>query len=61
MAYFMNLHFFLERATQFAVSANFGKNLFSLYDPSNSEAIFQIDANLGYSAAVMVSVRLICK
>ena len=61
MAYFMALHFFLEWMTQFAVSENFGENLFSLYDPSDSEAIFQIDGNLGYSAAVMVSVWLIAK
>lgn len=40
----------------FAVSENFGENLFSLYDPSDSEAIFQIDGNLGYSAAVMNAI-----
>jgi alpha-L-fucosidase 2 len=33
---------------------NFGPNLFSLYDPSSRNPIFQIDANLGYPAAVLV-------
>lgn len=28
--------------------------MFSLYDPANTDAIFQIDANLGYPGAVMV-------
>ncbi|KAK2467924.1 hypothetical protein APHAL10511_000219 [Amanita phalloides] len=32
---------------------NFGRNLFSLYEPSSSQPFFQIDANLGYPAAVM--------
>jgi len=37
--------------TQFALSENFAANLFSLYNPYD---IFQIDANLGFSAAMMV-------
>jgi len=32
---------------------NFGLNLLSLYDPFSSNPFFQIDANLGYPAAVM--------
>jgi hypothetical protein len=28
--------------------------LYSLYDPLDTDPIFQIDANLGYPAAVMV-------
>jgi alpha-L-fucosidase 2 len=36
------------------VAVNFGPNLFSLFDPSSSDPIFQIDANLGYPAAVLV-------
>ena len=38
----------------YAVQRNFGENLFSLYDPFDADPIFQIDANLGYPAAVMV-------
>ncbi|KDQ52890.1 glycoside hydrolase family 95 protein [Jaapia argillacea MUCL 33604] len=37
----------------YAIERNFGANLFSLYDPLDTSAIFQIDANLGYPAAVM--------
>jgi len=49
----------LGNATEFyhtlsyAVAVNFGPNLFSLFDPSSSDPIFQIDANLGYPAAVL--------
>lgn len=39
---------------QYALQRNFGPNLFSLYDPFDADPIFQIDANLGYPAAVMV-------
>lgn len=39
---------------QYLVEVNFGPNLFSLYDPSSVYPIFQIDANLGYPAAVLV-------
>ncbi|KAF9042885.1 glycoside hydrolase family 95 protein [Panaeolus papilionaceus] len=37
----------------FAISENFGANLFSLYNPYEPVPIFQIDANFGYPAAVM--------
>ncbi|KAI0339318.1 glycoside hydrolase family 95 protein [Trametopsis cervina] len=37
----------------YAVEHNFAGNLFSLYDPSDTSLIFQIDANLGYPAAVL--------
>ncbi|KAF8811090.1 glycoside hydrolase family 95 protein [Phlegmacium glaucopus] len=37
----------------FAIFENFGPNLFSLYNPSDPNPIFQIDANLGYPGAVM--------
>jgi len=37
----------------YAIEANFGPNLFSLYNPDKEDPIFQIDANLGYPAAVM--------
>lgn len=40
--------------TQFALHENFGANLFSLYDPADADPVFQIDANFGYPAAVMV-------
>ena len=40
---------------QYAIERNFGSNLFSLYDPFDPDPIFQIDANLGYPGAVMVS------
>ena len=38
---------------KYAFTRDFGPNLFSLYDPSNPDSIFQIDVNLGYPAAVM--------
>ena len=38
---------------KYAFTRDFGPNLFSLYDSSNPDSIFQIDANLGYPAAVM--------
>ncbi|KAF8908099.1 glycoside hydrolase family 95 protein [Gymnopilus junonius] len=37
----------------FALSENFGPNLFSLYNPYDPDPIFQIDANFGFPAAVM--------
>jgi len=49
----------LGNATEFyhilsyAIEVNFGPNLFSLYNPSSSYPVFQIDANLGYPAAVL--------
>ncbi|TFK65990.1 glycoside hydrolase family 95 protein [Pluteus cervinus] len=49
----------LGDATQFyheltyAIDRNFGYNLFSLYNPYDTEPIFQIDANLAYPAVVM--------
>jgi len=38
---------------KYAIETNFGPNLFSLYDPVKNDPIFQIDANLGYPAAVL--------
>ncbi|KAI0330116.1 hypothetical protein GY45DRAFT_1251576 [Cubamyces sp. BRFM 1775] len=49
----------LHNASQFyhelsyAVERNFGPNLFSLYPPLGEDAIFQIDANFGYAAALL--------
>lgn len=37
----------------YSIERNFGENLFSLYDPFDADPIFQIDANLGYPAALM--------
>ncbi|KIJ56403.1 glycoside hydrolase family 95 protein [Sphaerobolus stellatus SS14] len=37
----------------YTLQRNFGPNLFSLYDPGDSDPIFQIDANLGYPGAVI--------
>lgn len=42
----------------YAVERNFAANLFSVYDPFDADPIFQIDANLGYPAAVMVRSHL---
>lgn len=42
---------------QYAIERNFGTNLFSLYSYGPG-AIFQIDANFGYTAAVLV--RSVC-
>ena len=39
---------------QYAIKDNFGPNLFSLFDPLSNSPIFQIDANLGYPAALLV-------
>ena len=36
------------------MSENFAPNLFSLYNPYDPDPIFQIDANFGFPAAVMV-------
>ncbi|KAG9044139.1 hypothetical protein FS837_008733 [Tulasnella sp. UAMH 9824] len=38
---------------KYAVYTNFGHNLFSLYEPRSSDPIFQIDANLGVTGAMM--------
>ena len=38
---------------QYALERNFAPNLFSLYTPGD-DAIFQIDANFGFPAAVLV-------
>lgn len=40
--------------SQYAVERNFAQNLFSQYSPSG-DPIFQIDANFGYPAALLVS------
>ncbi|KAG8729889.1 hypothetical protein FRC11_007826 [Ceratobasidium sp. 423] len=37
----------------YAIERNFAGNLWSLYDASQTDPTFQIDANMGYSAAVM--------
>ncbi|KAF8631453.1 hypothetical protein AX15_002391 [Amanita polypyramis BW_CC] len=37
----------------YTLHEDFGLNLLSLYDPFSSDPLFQIDANLGYPAAVM--------
>ncbi|CAE6480275.1 unnamed protein product [Rhizoctonia solani] len=37
----------------YAIERNFAGNLWSLYNASESDPTFQIDANMGYSAAVM--------
>ncbi|KAI0367157.1 hypothetical protein BV20DRAFT_1024789 [Pilatotrama ljubarskyi] len=37
----------------YAVERNFAPNLFSLYSQSGEDAIFQIDANFGYPAALL--------
>ncbi|KAI0353355.1 glycoside hydrolase family 95 protein [Trametes cingulata] len=37
----------------YAVERNFAPNLFSLYPPLGEDAIFQIDANFGYPAALL--------
>lgn len=41
-------------SSQYAIQRNFAENLFSVYDPTDPDPIFQIDANFGYPAAVMV-------
>ncbi|KAJ1300892.1 hypothetical protein OPQ81_003318 [Rhizoctonia solani] len=49
----------LQNSTQFyhiltyAIEHNFAENLWSLYNPFAEDPIFQIDANLGYPAAVL--------
>ncbi|KAH9896616.1 Six-hairpin glycosidase-like protein [Cubamyces lactineus] len=49
----------LHNASQFyhelsyAIERNFAPNLFSLYPPLGEDAIFQIDANFGYAAALL--------
>lgn len=40
----------------YAVERNFAENLWSVYNPGVVEAIFQIDANLGFPGAVMVGL-----
>ncbi|KAG6892529.1 hypothetical protein C0995_003303, partial [Termitomyces sp. Mi166 len=37
----------------YAINRNFGPSLFSLYNPSDPDPIFQIDANLAYPAALL--------
>ncbi|KAI0763991.1 glycoside hydrolase family 95 protein [Trametes elegans] len=37
----------------YAIERNFAPNLFSLYPPLGEDAIFQIDANFGYPAALL--------
>ncbi|EMD36191.1 glycoside hydrolase family 95 protein [Gelatoporia subvermispora B] len=37
----------------YAIDRNYASNLFSLYPPLGPDAIFQIDANLGYPAALL--------
>ncbi|KAK0199846.1 glycoside hydrolase family 95 protein [Desarmillaria ectypa] len=37
----------------YTIDRDFGPNLFSLYDPSSSNPIFQIDANLGFPGALL--------
>ncbi|THH07645.1 hypothetical protein EW145_g3244 [Phellinidium pouzarii] len=51
-AQFSNASEFYHELT-YAIQRNFAENLFSVYDPTDSNPIFQIDANLGYPAAVM--------
>ncbi|CCO35335.1 hypothetical protein BN14_09452 [Rhizoctonia solani AG-1 IB] len=41
------------RQLTYAIERNFGENLWSLYNSFVEDPIFQIDANLGYPAAVM--------
>ncbi|KAL0958845.1 hypothetical protein HGRIS_014164 [Hohenbuehelia grisea] len=40
----------------YALYEDFGANLFSLYNPFDPSPIFQIDANLGYPAAVLNAI-----
>lgn len=42
----MDLKYYIKR--------NFAANLFSIYDPTDPDPVFQIDANLAHPAAVMV-------
>ncbi|KAJ3802095.1 glycoside hydrolase family 95 protein [Lentinula aff. detonsa] len=37
----------------YTIYEDFGPNLFSLYDPGDTDPIFQIDANLGFPGAVL--------
>ena len=45
--------------SQYAIKRDFGPNLFSLYNPGQDDPIFQIDANLGYSGALLVSCKYV--
>ncbi len=45
-------------SSQYTIERDFGGNLFSLYNPLDESPIFQIDANFGYPAAVIVRIRL---
>ena len=44
--------------SQYAIERNYGPNFFSLYDPFDADPIFQIDANFGYPAALLVRVAV---
>ena len=48
----------MPNTQQYAIQRNFAENLFSIYDPGDVDPIFQIDANLGYPAAVMVRYNI---
>ncbi|KIY63304.1 glycoside hydrolase family 95 protein [Cylindrobasidium torrendii FP15055 ss-10] len=41
---------------KYSIERDFGSNLFSLYDPASETPFFQIDANLGYPAAVLNAI-----
>ena len=41
---------------QYALERNYASNLLSLYNPFELDAIFQFDANGGYSAALLVRI-----
>ncbi|CAE7142286.1 unnamed protein product [Rhizoctonia solani] len=42
----------------YAIDINFAGNLWSIYNPAEVDPTFQIDANMGYAAAVMVSTNI---
>jgi hypothetical protein len=43
---------------QLAIQTNIANNFFSIYDPTEVDGTFQIDANLAYPGAVMVGPLL---
>ncbi|KAF8582540.1 glycoside hydrolase family 95 protein [Ramaria rubella] len=51
-AQFAKTNEFYDELT-YSIQRNFGSNLFSLYDPGDTDPIFQIDANLGYPGALL--------